>query len=71
LSKSKAYVCLLGIDPATSTKCKPSECRSCGWEAAEAERRTEYRRKHGLTLCNDGLHRLIIKKGDKDNEQME
>lgn len=29
--------------------------------AAEAERRRNYRRKHGLTLCADGLRRLIIK----------
>lgn len=66
MSKGKVYVCLLGIDPATSTKCNPSECPTCGWEAAEAERRTEYRRKHGLTLCDDGLRRLIIKKGAKE-----
>lgn len=62
----KQYVCLLGIDPATSPKCNPSECRTCGWEAAEAERRTEYRKKYGLTLCGDGLRRLIIRKGQKE-----
>ena len=27
--------CLLGIDPEKTQKCKPSECASCGWEAAE------------------------------------
>ena len=26
--------CLLGIDPEKTQKCKPSECASCGWEAA-------------------------------------
>ena len=31
--------CLLGIDPEKTQKCKPSECASCGWEAAEAARR--------------------------------
>lgn len=56
------YVCLLGIDPEKAQKCKPSECASCGWEAAEAARRREYVKEHGLTLCADGFRRLIIKK---------
>jgi len=60
---------LLGIDPAKSEKCKPSECPTCGWEAAEAERRTEYQQEHGLTLCDDGLRRLIIKKGANNNDR--
>lgn len=46
-------------------KCKPSECASCGWEAAEAARRREYVKEHGLTLCADGFRRLIIRK-EKD-----
>lgn len=46
--------CLLGIDPEKTQKCKPSECASCGWEAAEAARRREYVKEHGLTLCADG-----------------
>jgi NTP pyrophosphatase (non-canonical NTP hydrolase) len=54
--------CLLGIDPEKAQKCKPSECASCGWEAAEAARRREYVKEHGLTLCADGFRRLIIKK---------
>ena len=57
--------CLLGIDPEKAQKCKPSECASCGWEAAEAARRREYVKEHGLTLCADGFRRLIIKK-EKD-----
>ena len=57
--------CLLGIDPEKTQKCKPSECASCGWEAAEAARRREYVKEHGLTLCADGLRRLIIRK-EKD-----
>lgn len=52
--------CLLGIDPEKAQKCKPSECASCGWEAAEAARRREYVKEHGLTLCADGFRRLII-----------
>lgn len=54
--------CLLGIDPEKAQKCKPSECASCGWEAAEAARRREYVKEHGLTICADGFRRLIIKK---------
>jgi len=54
--------CLLGIDPERTQKCKPSECASCGWEAAEAARRRGYVKEHGLTLCADGFRRLIIKK---------
>ena len=54
--------CLLGIDPEKTQKCKPSECASCGWEAAEAARRREYVKEHSLTLCADGFRRLIIKK---------
>ena len=54
--------CLLGIDPEKTQKCKPSECASCGWEAAEAARRREYVKEHGLTLCADGFRRFIIKK---------
>lgn len=54
--------CLLGIDPEKAQKCKPSECASYGWEAAEATRRREYVKEHGLTLCADGFRRLIIKK---------
>lgn len=54
--------CLLGIDPEKAQKCKPSECASCGWEAAEAARRREYVKEQGLTLCADGFRRLIIKK---------
>lgn len=59
----------MGNDPALSPKCKPTECRTCGWEAAEAERRRAYIRKHGLTLCADGLRRLIIPKNG-GNEEM-
>ena len=54
--------CLLGIDPVKAQKCKPSECASCGWEAAEAARRRAYIKEHGLTLCADGLWRLVIRK---------
>lgn len=58
--------CLLGIDPEKTQKCKPSECASCGWEAAEAARRREYVKEHGLTLCaylNGEFLRRLIKAG--------
>lgn len=70
MSEKKIYVCLLGIDPATSKKCNPSECPTCGWEVEEAERRRTYTREHGLTLCEDGLYRLIIPKRNGGIEKM-
>lgn len=61
--------CLLGIDPEKTQKCKPSECASCGWEAAEAARRREYVKEHGLTLCADGFRRLI--KGERHGDTIQ
>ncbi len=51
------YVCLLGIDPEKAQKCKPSECASCGWEAAEAARRRENARiaAHILTTAKNAI----------------
>lgn len=63
--------CLLGIDPEKTQKCKPSECASCGWEAAEAARRREYVKEHGLTLCADGFRRLISKGFKIDAETLD
>lgn len=56
------YICLLGINPKETQKCNASECPTCGWEAAENQRRRDYLKEHGLTLCADGLRRLIIRK---------
>lgn len=64
--RTPPLVCLLGIDPEKSKKCHASECRTCGWEAAEAARRREYMKEHGLTLCADGLWRLIMKKEENE-----
>ena len=69
MSEKHEYICLLGIDPKKVQKCNASECPTCGWEAAEAERRRAYLREHGLTLCADGLRRLIIPKNG-GNEEM-
>lgn len=68
MSEAK-YICLLGIDPKEVQKCNASECPTCGWEAAEAERRRAYLHECGLTLCADGLRRLIIPKNG-GNEEM-
>ena len=58
--------CLLKIDPANSEgKCYPGECKlkGCGWDDEEAKRRHDYIQEHGLTLCPDGLYRLVMRRG--------
>lgn len=60
------YICTL---PEKAKKKDCSGCDRCGWEAAEAERRRVYLREHGLTLCADGVRRLIIPKNG-GNEEM-
>lgn len=59
------YICTL---PEKAKKKDCSGCEHCGWEAAEAERRRAYIREHGLTLCADGLRRLIIPKNGGTEE---
>ena len=41
-------------------------CKSCGWNVDEAARREKYLEENGLTLCDDGLYRLIIKAAPDD-----
>ena len=57
------YTCLLGKGVA---KCSPTEnCKHCGWEKSERERRKAYMKKHGylgLEKCEDGLRRMVIRK---------
>lgn len=65
MSEHKTF-CLLGINPKKSDKCRPSECATCGWETSENDRRTEYLEKHGLTKCEDGFRRLIMKKTETE-----
>ncbi len=50
--------CLL-YDP----DCK-EDCARCGWHQDEAERREIELAKNGLTAGEDGLQRLIIKRGE-------
>lgn len=59
------YICTL---PEKAKKKDCSGCEHCGWEAAEAERRRAYLCEHGLTLCADGLRRLIISKNGGTEE---
>ena len=54
--------CLLGIDPEKAQKCKPSECASCGWEAAEAEPSCAPSKEEDSFAGADGFRRLIIRK---------
>lgn len=42
------------------------DCARCGWNPEEAERRKIELRKNGLTLCNDGLHRMIVKRKESE-----
>ena len=39
-------------------------CTHCGWRSVEAERRDKAIKENGLTICADGLERLIIKRGE-------
>lgn len=62
------YTCLLGKGVA---KCSPTEnCKHCGWEKSERERRKAYMAAHGfsgLTLCEDGIRRLDLSKIERNN----
>ena len=37
-----------------------AECETCGWNPIVLEERKEFLRENGLTLCKDGLRRLIM-----------
>jgi len=45
--------------------CNGTQCKNCGWNAAERARRERLLRKQGLTLGADGLLRLVIKRRRK------
>lgn len=36
-------------------------CKYCGWNKKTDEERRKQIAKQGLTLCEDGLHRVVIK----------
>lgn len=41
-------------------KCREKDCKNCGWNPKEAERRNRILSAHGLTVCQDGCARLMI-----------
>ena len=43
-------------------------CASCGWEANEIQRRKDIFEEDGLTVCEDGLSRLIIGRLEDDGK---
>lgn len=59
MSNGKHFECTLPPD-ARIKDC--GGCEGCGWERAEAERRRAYLKEYGLTLCADGLWRLVMRK---------
>lgn len=59
MTDDKHFECTLSPD-ARMKDCRG--CEGCGWERAEAARRRAYLKEHGLTLCADGLRRLVIRK---------
>lgn len=57
------YECLLKHRPKMNppAPCTPGpNCRTCGWEAAENERRKKLIAKNGLTLGDDGMKRFVV-----------
>lgn len=54
-------ICLL---TAQTRQCN-GDCEGCGWSKKEADRRKELFDKRGLTYCEDGLRKLIIKSKGK------
>lgn len=52
--------CTLTETAKAEAKCSPWKCYCCGWNADEMARRNRQIKAEGLTLCEDGLERLII-----------
>lgn len=53
--------CMLGAYKSKNADCAaPSECRHCGHEIHDADRRERKIHTHGLTQREDGLRRLVI-----------
>lgn len=52
--------CLLRRDPKNYPNCEASGCWRCGWNAHEARYRQRLAAAKGLTLCSDGLRRLVM-----------
>lgn len=58
--------CALGAVPGKYRVCNQADCPTCGFEAAEIERRRECIRQQGLTRCADGKRRLVIKRAQEN-----
>ena len=52
--------CLLGRDPKNSQVCQENQCWRCGWNEKENRNRLILLSVKGLTLCSDGLRRLVM-----------
>ena len=52
--------CLLRRDPKNYPNCEATGCLRCGWNAHEARMREILFAAKGLTMCSDGLRRLVI-----------
>lgn len=52
-------------------ECTGRKCYRCGWNAGEMERRNRQIKAEGLTLCDDGLERLIIQRAEPFPETRE
>lgn len=50
-------------------ECPSRKCHNCGWNADEAERRKRLFESEGLTLCADGLRRLIVHREETMQEK--
>ncbi len=56
-------------------KCNPTTCGNipcsmCGFNVEEHKRRRKILAENGLTLCSDGLRRLIIRGGKTKGEKV-
>ena len=58
-----SYECMLKHRPKMNppAPCLPGpNCKTCGWEAAEAKRRRELIEKNGLTTGEYGMRHLVV-----------
>lgn len=56
------YKCIQKYDPTEHERCgNGSACGKCGWNIDVHNQRVREINANGLTLCEDGLSRLVIK----------
>ena len=60
--------CVLELSPGSGGKCRPGECKSCGWNNAVDMQRKLQIRQRGMTKDENGIRRLIVRK-EKVNGQ--